>query len=111
MSRDELYLRHLLDAIGVIRGYVEVGEEDFRQDVMRQDAVLRRLAVIGEAVKLLSPETLAAEPQTPWRRIAGMRDRLIHGYASVDVDIVWRVAHGELPQLETAVRRLLAGEE
>lgn len=54
MSRDELYLRHILDAIDVIRGYVAAGEEAFRDDVMRQDAVLRRLAVIGEAVKLLT---------------------------------------------------------
>lgn len=110
MSRDELYLQHILDAIEVVRGYVEVGEEAFRGDVMRQDAILRRLAVIGEAVKLLSPDALAAEPQTPWRRIAGMRDRLIHGYASVDLDIVWRVAQAELPQLEAAIRRLLARE-
>lgn len=108
MSRDELYLQHILDAIEVVRGYVEVGEEAFRGDVMRQDAILRRLAVIGEAVKLLSPDAFAAEPQTPWRRIAGMRDRLIHGYASVDLDIVWRVAQAELPQLEAATRRLLA---
>lgn len=108
MSRDELYLRHILDAIEAIRGYVEAGEQAFRRDVMRQDAVLRRLAVVGEAVKLLSAQSLAAEAQVPWRRIAGMRDRLIHGYSNVDLDIVWRVTQVELPPLEAAVRRLLA---
>jgi uncharacterized protein with HEPN domain len=69
--------------------------------------VLRRLAVIGEAVKLVSAEALASESKVPWRRIAGMRDRLIHGYASIDLDIVWRVVQVELPPLEAAVRRLL----
>lgn len=108
MSRDELYLRHILDAIDAIGGYVEVGEAAFRDDVMRQDAVLRRLAVIGEAVKLLSAESLAAEPEVPWRRIAGMRDRLIHGYSSVDLDIVWRVTQVELPALAAAIERLLS---
>lgn len=63
--------------------------------------------MIGEAVKLLSDHSLAAEPQVPWRRIAGMRDRLIHGYSTVDLDIVWRVTQVELPPLAAAVERLL----
>ena len=88
MSDDEAYLRHILEAIEIIRQYADAGEEAFRKDRMRQDAIIRRLGVIGDATKHLSGPTRAAEPEIPWRRIAGMRDRLIHGYASVDLDAV-----------------------
>lgn len=108
MNRDEIYLRHILYAIGVIRGYAGAGVEAFAEDAMRQDAIIRRLEIIGEAVKQLSDATRELEPEVPWRRIGGMRDRLIHGYAEVDLEIVWGVVEMELPRLEAAVRRLLA---
>jgi uncharacterized protein with HEPN domain len=107
VSRDELYLRHILEAIDAIRSYSEGGVEAFRSDPMRQDAIIRRLEVIGEATKEISAESRGAEPNIPWRRIAGMRDRLIHGYASVDLEIVWKVVEDELPDLEQAIRGLL----
>ena len=83
------------------------GYDTYLDDRMRQDAIVRRLEVIGEAVKQLSESSRTAEPDIPWRRIAGMRDRLIHGYAGVDLEIVWRVVEDELPPLERAVRRML----
>ncbi len=107
MIRDEVYLRHILDAIEVVRGYADVGEAEFMRDGMRQDAIVRQLAVIGEAVRLLSAESREAEPDIPWREIAGMRDRLIHGYASVDLHTVWRTVERDIPPLREAVRRLL----
>ena len=104
---DTLHFRLILDAIEVIRGYTTGGREAFLDDPMRRDSVVWRLATIGEAVKELSAESRAQEPQIPWRRIAGMRDRLIHGYASVDFEIVWEVVEEQLAPLEQAVRRLL----
>jgi uncharacterized protein with HEPN domain len=115
VSRDELYLRHVLEAIKIIQGYAEAGEQAYLDDRMRQDAIVRRLEVIGEAVKQLSEGSRAAEPDIPWRRIAGMRDRLIHGYAGVDLEIVWRVVEDELPPLRTGAaahaRRGVAGSQ
>ncbi|MCH7666488.1 MAG: DUF86 domain-containing protein [Acidobacteria bacterium] len=106
MSRDEVYLRHILDAIQSIEQYVAEGRDAFMGDPMRQDAVMRRLEIIGEATKQLSQETTAKRLEIPWRRVAGLRDRLIHGYASVDLDTVWEVTVRDLPSLRDAVEAL-----
>ena len=108
MSRDDVYLRHILDAILSVQEYVTAGRDAFLSDSMRQDAVMRRLEIIGEAAKQLSPETTAKRPEIPWREVAGLRDRLIHGYASVDLVTVWEVTARDVPALRDAVEGLLA---
>lgn len=109
MSRDDLYLKHVLDAIGKIERYAAVGREEFMATSHWQDAVIRQLEIIGEAVKRLSPEAVGRRPQIPWRRIAGMRDVLIHDYMGVDLEAVWQVAQQDLPELRRAVEDLLQG--
>ena len=108
MSRDEVYLRHILDAIGKIESYVSPGREAFFANPMAQDAVLRQLEVIGEAVKQLSTSTRERSPQTRWREIAGMRDVLIHQYFAVDLEQVWEVAQRDLEPLRQAVEEILS---
>ena len=71
-----------------------------------QSAVVRQLAVVGEAVKNLSPALIAGEPGVPWRQIAGARDRLIHAYFSVDLDAVWSMVEQDLPDLRANVKRI-----
>ena len=75
---------------------------------MAQDAVLRQLEVIGEAVKKLTPSTRERRPDIPWREIAGMRDVLIHQYFSVDLEQVWEATQRDLSPLRQAVEELLA---
>jgi len=111
VSRDSLYLHHILEAIGVIERYVSVGKDEFLRELHWQDAVIRRLQVIGEAVKALSSETRGLEPEIPWKAIAGMRDVLTHDYMGVDLDAVWVATQRDLPQLRSAVERLLAASE
>lgn len=77
MSEDRIYLLHVRDAIADIFVYAETGEDAFLRETMRQDAIIRKLEVIGEAVKQLSDNTRNARPDIPWRRVAGMRDRSI----------------------------------
>jgi uncharacterized protein with HEPN domain len=108
VSRDDLYLRHLLDAISRIERYVEVGYDEFMTATQWQDAVIRQLEILGEAVKRLSPETTSRRPEIPWRAIAGMRDVLIHDYMGVDLKAVWEVTQRNLPPLRQAVEELLA---
>lgn len=108
MIRDTLYLRHVLDAIGKIESYVAVGHAEFINTSHWQDAVIRQLEIIGEAVKRISPEILGHRPDIPWRRIAGMRDVLIHDYMGVDLEAVWQVTQQDLPQLRQAVEELLS---
>jgi uncharacterized protein with HEPN domain len=74
---------------------------------MRQDATLRKLEVIGQAVKNLSEPTKSRRPEIPWKQIAGMRDKVIHGYFGVNLEIVWAVVERELPKLKMAITDLL----
>ncbi len=108
MKDDRIYLRHILDAIEDIERYVGPGREAFMADRMRQDALIRKLEVIGEVVKNLSDNAKQRRPEIPWRRIAGMRDRLTHDYFGVDLALVWVAVERELPNLQTAVEELLA---
>jgi uncharacterized protein with HEPN domain len=110
-SRDDLYLQHVLDAIGKIESYVEIGYETFMAESHWQDAVIRQLEIIGEAVKRIAPEAKARRPHIPWRRIAGMRDVLIHQYMGVDLEAVWQVTQHDLPQLHEGVKFLLSPED
>jgi len=110
VSRDQLYLRHVLDAIVKVEGYVAVGFDEFMAVSHWQDAVIRQLEIMGEAVKRLSLEITERRPDIPWRQIAGMRDVLIHNYMGVDLEAVWRVTQGDLPKVRKAVEELLGKE-
>jgi uncharacterized protein with HEPN domain len=79
---ERVYLGHIRDAINDIEEYTAVGRDAFMAERMRQDAVIRKLEIIGEAVKQLSNVTKERRPEIPWKQIAGMRDRLRIGLAS-----------------------------
>ena len=109
MKSDALYLEHIRAAIADIRAYAAAGEAAFRNESMRQDAIIRKLEIVGEAVKRLSAEAKARQPGIPWAQIAGMRDRLTHAYFGVDLGLVWRVVERDLGPLDRAVMELLQG--
>ena len=103
-----LYLTHILESIELVRAYVEgVDLRRFSDSQQLQDAVIRRIEIIGEAVKNVPAEMRDAAPGVPWRRIAGMRDKVVHDYMGVDIEMVWTVVHRDLPELGLAVRGLL----
>jgi uncharacterized protein with HEPN domain len=104
---DELYLRHILDAIEKIESYVAVGRDAFLSDSHWQDAVVRQLEIVGEATKRLSKKLCAQYNDIPWRRIAGLRDVLIHDYMGVDVNAVWEITQKNLPLLKTRIVAIL----
>jgi uncharacterized protein with HEPN domain len=102
------YLSDILQAIGDVRSYTAGMTVDvFRKDRKTQQAVIRCLEVVGEATKKIPPTLRDRHPDTPWQEIAGMRDKLIHEYFGVDLDIVWETAREDLASFETAVRSLL----
>lgn len=108
MKSDVIYLRHILDAIQKIESYVSVGHETFINTSHWQDAVIRQLEIIGEATKRLSPELRSRYPQIPWKRIAGLRDVLIHDYLGVDISMVWQITQTFLPELKLQIDAILS---
>ena len=107
MKDDRVYLQHIRDALDDIAAYCGSDREVFIGDRMRQDATLRKLEVIGQAVKNLSEHTKSRQSEIPWKQIAGMRDKVIHDYFGVNLEIVWGVVEQELPKLRKAIAALL----
>jgi uncharacterized protein with HEPN domain len=104
---DRLYLGHILEAVERITLFGQDGEDKFRSDLRTQDAIIRNLQVMGEAAKKVSVETRAAHPNIPWKDIAGMRDRVVHDYFGVSLDIVWDVVQNHVPPLRERLRQAL----
>ena len=90
-----------------IESYISVGHEVFLTTSHWQDAVVRQLEIIGEATKRLSEDLRSRHPQIPWRRIAGLRDVLIHDYMGVDIEKVWLITQHELPKLKKVIAEIL----
>lgn len=109
MSDDRLYLIHIAESIEKIEDYTRGGRDGFMDSLMAQDAVVRNFKVIGEAVKQIPGFLKEKRPDIPWRRIAGLRDVLIHQYMSVDLEAVWAIVEEDLPILKQAVTEILAG--
>jgi len=111
LSRDDVYLRHILEALDRISAYTEEGRaggrERFMADQMVQDATVRNLEIIGEATKRLSTEFRASHPDIPWTSMAGMRDVLIHDYMGVDLGIVWEVVENRLIPLRIVISGII----
>lgn len=109
MTRDELvYLRHILDAINTVEVYLRgVNQKQFKATRLLQDGTIREIEIIGQAVKYLSKDIRKSYPEVPWQDIAGMRDKLIHGYFGVDVEKVWDTAKDDLPVLKKQVIGIL----
>ena len=99
-----LLLEHILESIKLIEDYIgSKTHDEFLSSTRLQDMVIRRLEIIGEAVKNIPPSIKEAHLEIPWKEIAGMRDILIHAYFGVDLDMVWEVVKNELPDLETKI--------
>lgn len=108
MKGDEVYLKHIFDAIEKIESYISVGHDSFISISHWQDAVIRQLEIIGEATKRLSPDLRTQYTEVPWRRIAVLRDVLIHQYMGVDLEAVWSITQKDLPVLKNRIELILA---
>jgi uncharacterized protein with HEPN domain len=105
MKKDpKVFLDHILESIKLIEEYrSEKTRDDFLKSVGLQDMIVRRLEIIGEAVKNLPQEIKEKHLDIPWKRIAGMRDILIHEYFGIDLGLTWEVVEKELPYLKKSI--------
>ena len=106
MSKEKhptVYLEDILNAIGKIERYTKgMSKDEFISNELVIDGVIRNLEIIGEATKRLPKSFRQQYPQVPWKKIAGMRDVLIHDYSGVDIEVVWKHNKGEITRIQKA---------
>jgi uncharacterized protein with HEPN domain len=112
MPRDyKVYLEDMLQAAARITNYTAgFSKSQFKADDKTLDAVIRNLEVIGEAAKKVPNAVRKRASEVDWKRIAGLRDILIHEYFGVDPEIVWDIVQNKLAALESQIKNLLADE-
>lgn len=109
--RDEDFLGDINEAMELISLYTKgLTYRKFLEDRKAQDAVVRNLEVIGEASKNIAAAFKAKYPDVPWKKVAGLRDKLIHFYFGIDYKIVWSIVKKELPKLRKQVKNILKQE-
>ncbi|MSU37457.1 MAG: DUF86 domain-containing protein [Pedosphaera sp.] len=112
MEADQIgRLRDILEAARLVAGYVKnISEADFRANTEKQDAVIRRLEIIGEATVHRSETTRQAIPELPFRKLRGMRNIVSRDYANVDLKIVWDVATVHVPEVCAVLEKFFASQ-
>jgi len=109
---DSDFLSDIQEAIRRVVEYTAgMTYQAFLEDTKTQDAVVRNLEIIGEATKSLSKNLRERYPKVPWKSMAGVRDRLIHHYFGVNLDIVWQIVVGELPKVASQLEEILREED
>ena len=113
MKKDFLiFLKHILESIELIEDYVkDTTEKEFLSNPQQQDAVIRRIEIIGEAIKNIPTENKDRHPGIPWKAISGMRDILIHEYFGIDLKLTWRVVELKIPELKEKIFEIKKGLE
>lgn len=113
MKKDPIiYIEHISTCISRIKEYTQgIDEDGFLKNNLIQDAVIRNFEIIGEATKKLNEDFRVKYSEIEWKKIAGMRDKLIHDYIGVDLWAVWRVVVHIIPTLEAQIEEILKKEK
>ncbi|MGC8979243.1 HepT-like ribonuclease domain-containing protein [Caldisericum sp.] len=109
MKRDYiLFLKDIINAMEAIERFVEgMDLEAFIEDDKTSSAVIRKFEIIGEATKNIPDGIREKHPHIPWKRMAGLRDRLIHGYFGIDYKLVWEAIKVEIPKIKPELQKIL----
>lgn len=105
---DLTYLGDVLDAIKRIEGYLRgVDKDDFQKNLMMQDAVMHQIEIIGEASNNVSEEFQERHLELPWMEMRAIRNKIVHDYREVNLNVIWDTAKNDLPPLKKQIRKLL----
>ena len=103
-KNSKIFLTHILNSINLVEEYLKGKSKlDFFNSIQLQDSVIRRIEIIGEAIKNIPNDIKKNYNQIPWKEITGMRDILIHQYFGVDLDLTWQVIDKDLPKLKKQI--------
>lgn len=106
------YLQDILDSIEDIKSFIgNMDFEEFSKDKRTINAVIRSMEIIGEATKNIPQSIRDKYPQVPWKKMAGMRDKMIHEYFGVDIEILWKTVKGDIPSIKPLIGEVLRKEE
>ena len=105
---DIAYLRHIVESATNVESFLgRIRRDDFYKDRLIQNGFIRELEIIGEAARKISNETRTRFPEIPWEQIFGMRNRLVHDYLGVDLEIVWNTSEKFVPELLKKIKEVL----
>jgi len=112
MKKDNLaFVKHIRDSIDKISLYTQnISQDTFINNTMIQDAVLRQIEVIGEASRNISEDFMEKYQDVPWKRMIGMRNKVIHDYFGVNLSIVWSAVKNEIPPLKSFIDKIIVDE-
>ena len=104
---DSVFIEHILDSIKAIEEFSEkMIKNELNSNRLKQSAIVREIEIIGEAVKNISEETKHKYKEVEWKKIAGTRDKMIHHYFGVDLDIIWSIIKKEIPILKKQILKI-----
>ena len=113
IKKDPLvFIKHIRDSINEIDSFTKnVSKDKFIEEKLIQNAVIRSIEVVGEAVKNLPKDFKSKYKVIPWNKIAGMRDKIIHNYFGIDLETVWKVVKESIPELKNNIKNILEEQE
>lgn len=112
MKSDKIYIHHIIDSMDQIIEYTDqIRPGQFKESRLIQDAVIRNFEIIGEAAKNISNLTREKYSQIPWKKMGGMRDKLIHNYMGVDLDAVWNTVEEIIPSMRKELEKVVHSME
>lgn len=112
IKKDKVYLEHILRCIDNILSYtLDLDEDDFLSSQLQKDAVVRNFEIIGEATKRITEQLKNQSKNIEWKKMSGLRDKLIHDYIEIDYQIIWYTITDLLPQLKIDIESLINNQE